>query len=114
MWVDVLCTSVWVNALCINQSSKPDALRERERQVQMMARVLGSARVVTGDLGERPKYLDEMLKLFYIVASVLEERWKALKEGRKWLTSSNSYASAILFGYHIKSSSIGHGSGVFG
>lgn len=93
MWIDALCISLWVDALCINQSSEPDALRERERQV----------------------HIDKMLKLFYIVASVPEERWKASKEGREVVDElSNSYAPAILFGYHIKSSSIGHGSGVFG
>jgi Heterokaryon incompatibility protein (HET) len=64
MWIDVLCTSLRVDTLCINQSSKTDALRERQHQVQIMARVFGSTRTVIGDLGKRPKYFDEMLKLF--------------------------------------------------
>ena len=80
----------------------------------MMARVFGSTRAVIGGLGERPKYFDEMLKLFYTVASVPEERRKAFKEGWEVVDElSNSYASAILFGYHVKSSSTGYGSGVF-
>jgi hypothetical protein len=33
MWIDVLCTCLRVDTLCINQSSKPDALRERQHQV---------------------------------------------------------------------------------
>jgi hypothetical protein len=34
-----------------------------------MARVFGSTRTVIGDLGKRPKYFDEMLKLFLCYSS---------------------------------------------
>jgi hypothetical protein len=52
-----LCTNLRVDTLCINQSSMPDALHERRHQVQIVARIFGSARTVIGDIGERPKYL---------------------------------------------------------
>ena len=48
----------------------------------MMARVFGSTRAVIDDLGERPKYFDEMLKLF-LHSCFSAERWKAFKEGRE-------------------------------
>lgn len=63
MWIDVFCASLQVDALCINQSSKPDTLREQEHQVLMMVQAFGSARAVIGVLGERPKHFDEMLLL---------------------------------------------------
>lgn len=77
MWIDTLCISLWVDALCISQSREPDALRERERQVQMMGRIYPEARTVIVDLGERPNYFDELLNVFHAVVSVPLGRWKA-------------------------------------
>lgn len=86
MWIDVFCTSLQVDALCINRSSKPDTLREQEHQVLMMVRAFGSARAVIGVLGERPKHLT---KYCYFSAGGKVE---GVQKGGKWLTSCSSYA----------------------
>ena len=97
MWIDTLCISLWVDALCINQSREPNALREREQQVQMMGRIYAEARAAIVDLGERPKYFDELLNVFHAVVSVPLGRWKAsydkdeVPEDMRHLSLSNPF-----------------------
>jgi hypothetical protein len=80
LWVDTLCGSLWVGALCINQSRETDGLHEREHQVQMMGCVFGNAIAVIVDLGERPGYFDGLLKVFHEITSVPEESCRAYRE----------------------------------
>ena len=97
MWIDTLCISLWVDALCISQSREPDALRERERQVQMMGCIYAEARTIIVDLGERPKYFDELLNVFHAVVSVPLGRWNAsydkneVPEDMRHLSLSNPF-----------------------
>ena len=49
---------IWADALCINQSSTPDALAERAHQVKLMTEIFSSALVVFVDLGDTDKMED--------------------------------------------------------
>jgi hypothetical protein len=80
LWVDALCGSLWVGALCINQSRETDGLHEREHQVQMMGCVFGNAIAVIVDLGERPRYFDGLLEVFHEITLVPEESCRAYSE----------------------------------
>ena len=43
---------LWIDALCIDQPTDPDALRERARQVGKLHIIFGSAKMVIVDFGE--------------------------------------------------------------
>lgn len=54
---------IWTDAICINQSTEPLALREREAQVQLMGRIYAQAKKVIADLGDADDDFQPALKL---------------------------------------------------
>ncbi|KAK3984187.1 ankyrin repeat-containing domain protein [Cladorrhinum sp. PSN332] len=52
---------LWIDAICINQSRQPEALEERSRQVQSMARIYAQATRVVVWLGEAAGDSDQAL-----------------------------------------------------
>lgn len=81
----------------------------------MTARFFESVRAAIGGLGERPKYFDEMLKLFFHSCFSARGKVEGVKERREVVYELQFLCvNNLFFGHHIKSSSIGHGSGVFG
>lgn len=68
-------TMLWVDALCIDQSTEPDALRERARQVEMMHIIFGSAERVIVDLGEVDEDTPVLLSSFALFNQVPLQLW---------------------------------------
>lgn len=66
---------LWVDALCINQSSEPEALRERARQVEMMHKIFGSADRVIVDFGEADEETPELLSNLALFDQLPLEYW---------------------------------------
>ncbi len=75
LWIDALAINLWADALCINQSREPTALREREQQVKLMSRIYSEAQEVIVDLGDRPKYFDDLLAVFDRFYRVPDHLW---------------------------------------
>ena len=70
----------WVDALCINQSSELQPLRERAHQVQMMDRIFAAAMSVVVDLGEELPYYREFRNLAARVNLTTDEAWKGVSQ----------------------------------
>ena len=83
LWIDALGIYLWADALCINQSRDPAALREREQQVRTMSRIFSNAQEVIADLGDSPKYLDDLLHVFNRFYQIPDDQWPGSPEGTK-------------------------------
>lgn len=96
---------IWVDALCINQSRDPAALRERERQVLMINRIFRQAQNVIADIGpltNEPEGEIPIQKLIPFLAvlqnylSVPANTWSDAHQDVGILKSFNLYSSADL------------------
>lgn len=69
-----LCSRfLWVDALCIDQSS----IQERAQQVQLMKQIFAEARSVVIDLGEVEECDDALLKCFSELDGISPDDWTA-------------------------------------
>lgn len=96
---------IWVDALCINQSRDPAALRERERQVLMIRRIFRQAQTVIADIGpltNEPEgdipaqKLTPFLAVLQNYLSVPANTWLDARRDVGILKSLNLYSSAEL------------------
>ena len=66
-------TTIWVDALCINQSREPAGLSERQEQVRLMSKIFGSAYCVIVDLGQHSDSWRWLVKLLPDFAGLNQE-----------------------------------------